>query len=97
MNINFPVNEILCGTKTLQGFNSFRDILLLKAAQEWKVRGRDFTQIRSVWIGELETRPKLQKINGWGLLFLSAKYFFAVSATSLKMFCCLATSKKKLF
>jgi hypothetical protein len=28
-----------------------------------------FTQIRPVWIGELETRPKTSKIIGWGGIF----------------------------
>jgi hypothetical protein len=38
-----------------------------------------FTQIKPVWIGELELKPKTSKINGWGLilLFLLAKFLFS--------------------
>jgi hypothetical protein len=47
-----------------------------------------FTQIRPVWIGDLEIRQKLKKINGWGIifLFLSAKFFAAMSATAPEKF-----------
>ncbi len=43
-----------------------------KGDQAWKVRGRNFTEIRPVWIGELETRTKPY---GFIFKFLSAKIF----------------------
>ncbi len=38
-----------------------------------------FTQIRPVWVGELGTRPKIQKVNVWGLIlpFISWDFCFS--------------------
>jgi hypothetical protein len=41
---------------------------------------RIFTQIRPVWIGELETKPKTSKKFGWGIIL--GKTFFSVVTDS---------------
>jgi hypothetical protein len=44
-----------------------------------------FTQIRPVWVGELGTRPKIQKVYGFDLI-IAILYFEMLSATALKEF-----------
>jgi hypothetical protein len=58
---------------------------------------RTFTQIRPVWVVELEISQKLQQINGWGLIFLLANFVLVMLEIALEKVFCLATSKKKLF
>ncbi len=62
------------------------DTVPLKGPKHEKFVAGFFAQVRPVWIGELETRPKIPKINGLDLIFLSllAKFFIAMSATALK-------------
>jgi hypothetical protein len=48
-----------------------------------KIRGRDYTQIRPVWIGELETRLKTSKlIIESSYFYFYLQIFFVMSATA---------------
>ncbi len=41
--------------------------------------GGVFTQIKPVWIGDLGTRPKIQKVYVWGLMFLFFPGYFVLA------------------
>jgi len=52
----------------------------LKGPKHEKFVAKICTQIRPVWIGELETKPKTSKKFGWGIIF--GKTFLSVVGDS---------------